>query len=227
MENNIDIPKPDIVAFDLDGTLTQTGALGRFAARNAERAVVMGLVLAHRFYMAASAVKDVFCPRVHLSETFKRAALGKVGAPRPDMPEMAQGLHDLHISLGLISNNSRFAWFERLARHFDFGPGFDASIFREEMQGHCKPDPAPLLWLADRLAGDGQPKTVWVVGDMATDMQAACRADSLSRHTFIPVAMGRASNAAAFLAARNEGRCQVVESCRDLLNRVRTLENRR
>lgn len=217
--------KPDIVAFDLDGTLTESGALGRFAARNAERAVVAGLILAHHFYLAATAIKDAVCPRVHLSETFKKAALARVGAPRPDMPAMASGLHDLGIGLALVSNNSRAAWGERLARHFDFGPGFDAAVFREDMGGHLKPDPGPLLWIGDRLAKDGRPRTIWYVGDMASDMQAAIRANALSRHTYIPVAMGTASDAAAFLAARSEGPYEVVQSCSSLLSRVRALEN--
>lgn len=221
-----DLQKPDIIAFDLDGTLTESGALGRFAARNAERLVVAGLILAHHFYMAATAVKDAVCPRIHLSETFKKAALARVGAPRQDMPAMASGLHDLGIGLALVSNNSRAAWGERLARHFDFGPGFDAALYREDMQGRLKPDPGPLLWLADRLAADGQARTIWYVGDMASDMQAAFRANALSRHTYIPVAMGTASDAASFLTARHEGPCQIVTSCSDLLDRVRALENR-
>ncbi len=213
--------KPDIIAFDLDGTLTKPGKIGTFAACYAEQAVAQGLVLAHHFFRAAKVVKRVIFPQIFLSAHFKKAVLGKVAEPREGVSPMIEKIRGKGIQTLLVSNNSRIAWGNRLRRHFDFGPDFDGTLFREDMKGRVKPDPKPILELIDRISDKKTEQTIWVVGDMKKDMEMAIRANSLSGHTFIPVAMGERSPAAAFVKMCGELHgALIVGNCHQLLQQI-------
>lgn len=225
MKNNAPSAKPDIIAFDLDGTLFESGTVGRFVAEKAEGIAVTGLDLSHHFYQVAQKVVHAVFPDLSLSSKFKRTLLSQVSKPREGLPEMIDTLRSMDIKLGLVSNNSRH-WGERLARHFDFGSGFDAMLFREDTpKGKAKPDPGLLRKLVERLAQDERPETIWYVGDLASDMQAALKAGDESKHIFVPVAMGADSSAALALAERPRETYHIVNSCADLLDRLQKPEN--
>ena len=219
----IDIP--DIVAFDLDGTLTTQGTVGRLCAKYAENATARALVLCDKFYRAARFVKDSINDDFHIGSETKRRILSVIAKPREGAAEMVDGIKHLGVSVTLLSNGPKDAWGKRISRHFNLGSGFDQESFREDLGKELKPSPSGLLNQIQSVnTQSDSAKVVWMVGDQISDMLTAIAANNSTDHKVIPVAMGEDSPAAEFLRQSCECTHMIARSCDDILETVQVLK---
>ncbi len=185
---------PDGVIMDLDGTTTKRGLVAQFVDNfGGEKAVLRMLNMCHVGYEALKSAKQTLLPFNFHTGPLKRQILTGLASPQMSSMPISDFFSEAGIPCGLLSNNSRHAWGERLMRHVNFGRGFDHTMYVEDMDGFSKPNPHGAFKMIDQMFPDRQSRIIWVVGDMTSDMQMALNANDFSTHTIIPVAMGHGS----------------------------------
>lgn len=185
---------PDGVIMDLDGTTTKRGLVAKFIDNfGGEKAVLSMINACHIGYEALKVAKQTLLPFNLHTGPLKRQILAGLASPQMTEIPISDFLSNIGITSGLLSNNSRHAWGERLMRHVNFGKGFDHTMYVEDMDGFSKPNPHGAFKMMAAMFPDHESRTIWVVGDMATDMQMALNAGDFSNHKIIPVAMGHGS----------------------------------
>jgi phosphoglycolate phosphatase-like HAD superfamily hydrolase len=185
---------PDGVIIDLDGTTTKRGLVARFVDNyGGEKAVLAMINACHVSYEALKAAKQTLLPFNLHTGPLKRQILTSLAAPQMSTTPISDFFSGAGIVSGLLSNNSRYAWGERLMRHVNFGKGFDHTMYIEDMDGFSKPNPHGAFKMLQAMFPDNHSRTVWIVGDMASDMQMAVNAGEFSDHVIVPVAIGHGS----------------------------------
>ncbi len=185
---------PDAVILDLDGTTTKRGMAARLVDTFGCEAAVLRIINAsHITYEALKSAKKALIPFDLHTGPLKRGILNSIAGPQMSSMPISDFFAEAGIVSGLLSNNSRFAWGDRLMRHVHFGRGFDHMMFREDLGVHAKPSPYGALTMLNQMFPDQESKVVWVIGDMCSDMQMALNAGEFSEHTIVPVAMGTGS----------------------------------
>ncbi|MBL4805156.1 MAG: HAD hydrolase-like protein [Alphaproteobacteria bacterium] len=185
---------PDGVIIDLDGTTTKRGTVARLVDKfGAENAVLRIINASHVSYEALKAAKKALLPVNLRTGALKKGILASIAAPQMSSMPISDFFAETGITSGLLSNNSRLAWGDRLMRHVNFGRGFDHTMYLEDMDGMKKPSPYGAIKMLDQMYPDHETRTVWVVGDMATDMEMAMNTAKYSMHRIVPVAMGNGS----------------------------------
>ncbi len=196
--------RPDIVLFDLDGTITD---MPPFLAWITPQIYELRKTLRSLFTTAAETETPVVTrhrPPFHLG--FLRR-LVRPGI-KPGLVDALDYAEQNGIHTGIVSNGFAARWGWPLIQKFKIAATMDRYVFREHVQrkgGQIKPAPDGILLAMEKWKDEmGPGKTVWFVGDMDTDIDAALAADKRVDYTVIPVAIGEYSLAARRLQALKE-----------------------
>lgn len=213
---------PDAIIFDLDGTTTKAGILSLVVDFfDAEQGVLRAIKAAHTTYETLKRAKKATIPLDLKTGAVKRRLVHLCAPPQNDLPHLMSLAQAADIKLGLLSNNSRHAWGDRLMRHVNYSLAFDHTMYSEDVGPHAKPSPRGLLQMIDTLVPQAQTadqvKNIWFVGDAKSDMLAAINAMQETPHTITPVALGANSSAAKFLEeyAKTDGAQQAI-TCKSI-----------
>ena len=222
---------PDAIIFDLDGTTTKGGLLSLVVDFfNAEQGVLRAIKAAHTTYETLKRAKKAAIPLDLKTGAVKRGLVHLCAAPQKDLPHLMSLAQAADIKLGLLSNNSRHAWGDRLMRHVNYGLTFDHTMYSEDVGADVKPSPHGLLKMIDTLVSDAdEAKNIWFVGDTKSDMLAAINAIKETSHKITPVALGASSSAARFLEdyrkTQDAEQVMICKSIEDLGLHIMVAEN--
>lgn len=209
------IPLPDVVVWDMDGTLLKA-SVSKHIASDQESNARRVLTSLDFTYKTARNLKNMVVPTFHLDKNLKTKLLSYAMDKHAFTPGTLDTIGDYGIKQALVSNNSRTAVGDKVLSLFEIRDRFAATIFREDMNGSKKPDPEILRTLSEKI--DIAPDDViWVVGDSRTDMRFAIAGDETLPNIIIPVAMGLESRAAKFLeSGSHDGHCAILSDPMDL-----------
>lgn len=200
---------PTILALDLDGTITEPSLMGTFVHKvGAEKHVASALRILDNAYQNVKQFKQTSFPDLDLgSNRLKKGLLSMVAKPKHGIKDIFNAAQDLNILTSVISHNS-ISLAEKIFFHNSdvFTNRFDGLYFIETMRdGTYKPNPETILKVkSDLLPDDSRPATIWMVGDMASDMDMAIQAGRQSDNLVIPVSMGHGSSAHKYLQQYTE-----------------------
>ncbi len=191
------LPLPNILVWDMDGTLTQS-KMSRFVGSEQETNARRLLVAADRCYKTARSMKNLIAPNLHINDTTKSRLLQVISRRQEDMIESLSFVKNFDMRQAIVSNNSRSAMGNKVLNHLEMSDYIEHSLFQEDMKGFKKPNVEVMGILADQMNFKDS-DTIWVIGDSASDMKFALSADQVMPQQIIPVAMGVNSRAAMFL----------------------------
>ena len=175
------------IAFDLDGTLLDTlpdiaeaadlmlGDLGRPAAGEqvVRRYIGNGIPrLTKRLLtgqLDGEPPQDLFAQALPLFEAHYRQTLTRRSAPFPGVVDGLRAFRAAGLKLACVTNKAA-AFTEPLLASTGLSAYFDLVVSGDSLP-RKKPDPAPLLYCAQRLGV--VPRRLLVVGDSVNDVQAA------------------------------------------------------
>ena len=206
------LPLPDMIVWDMDGTLLNSNA-GRFVNSDNESKARVILETLDRTYKAARSLKNMIAPNFHINPSTKSRLLSLATKTYEDTLETLESIHHMGITQAIASNNSRTAIGGKVLTHFHLKDTIEASMFLEDMNGLKKPHPDIMQALME-TTNMPEDATIWVVGDRPTDMRFAKNANNALTQNFYPIAMGHDSSAASFLRLRsNKFDAYAVVSC--------------
>ena len=193
-----DLPMPDMVVWDMDGTLLKSKA-SRFVTSENESNVRRMLELLDKGYKGARNIKASVAPNlVLLGDKNKARILGLVTQRQDDAIVALESLDSFGVNQIIVSNNSRAAIGGKVMTHFGLKDLIGNSLFREDMHGMKKPDVRIMQAVMESFEVP-ENANVWVVGDSALDMRFALNADDVLPQVFVPIAMGEQSRASLYL----------------------------
>ncbi len=201
------------VTFDLTGTLTNhTSDFSAFMADRAEMTSSRVLSAGHSLFEVLRGVKRSFSDVPVIPPAFKKAVIDRISPLRPSAHDVLADIRARGARVVLLSNDPKGALGERVLRYNGLFDKFDSVVFPEDVHGFKKPDPSGLLRIiSERQDPQG---VVIMVGDKASDMQAADNAERASGVHVFRVAIGQDSSAAAYI--REDGRGVVLNRLREL-----------
>lgn len=191
------LPLPDMVIWDMDGTLLKSNA-GRFITSENESKARRIIETLDNTYRVARNLKDKIVPNFHLSPNTKSKLLSYATRTQADSLETLETIQKMGVTQAIVSNNSRIAIGNKVLSHFAFQSAVDESVFVEDMGGIKKPNPEVMRHLMQKM-DIAEDANIWVVGDSANDVRFAMSADSTLPQAFVPIAMGHFSRAANYL----------------------------
>lgn len=192
---------PQIILFDLDGTITDMNPLLTWAtpllygSYKAVKGALSGL------FGRASAAAEGPAPR-HDAPAWHLPWLRRIVNPRlrDGFTALADHAEARGIHTGIVSNGFQQSWGGPLVKKYGLEPTMDAYVFREHIQksgGAIKPDPFAILHALSQWDNQLSAESlVFFVGDMHTDITAALNAAKVVPYTIVPIAIGEASRAA-------------------------------
>ena len=191
------LPLPDMIIWDMDGTLLKSNA-GRFVTSDNESKARRILETLDNTYRIARNLKDKIVPNFHLSPNAKSKLLSYATKTHDDSLESLEAIQRMGITQAIVSNNSRAAIGNKVLSHFAFREAIDESVFLEDMGGIKKPSVDIMRQLIEKTDMP-EDASIWVVGDSTTDVRFAMNADDTLPQVFVPIAMGHFSRAANYL----------------------------
>lgn len=204
------LPYPDIIVYDMDGTLLRP-SLGNMIIADRESQARKMLLAADSAYQAVKELKNVIVPDFHLNKGAKKSLLTLFASLRDDAIETLEHGRDSGIIQALLSNNSRLAVGDKILYNYDIEQYFSHTLFHEEMQGFKKPDPEVMFLLLDALGiQEAQGKTIWVIGDSRNDVKLAMHTNN------VPIAIGKKSSAASELAQYLDTQSAIIDNLSEL-----------
>ncbi|WP_027350377.1 HAD family hydrolase [Halotalea alkalilenta] len=179
-------PRPEAVLFDLDGTLVDTApdliaATNRLRREHDLPPLPYAQVRAVVSNGGAALVELALAQRQEVDRgaglqrllALYEAHVAQESRTFPGLVELVEALDAQGVGWGVVTNKQRrFA--QPLLSQLALNPR--VLVCADDLSA-CKPDPAPLLEAARRLAVD--PGRCWYVGDHLRDMQAAINAGML------------------------------------------------
>lgn len=218
-----DLPRPDAVIFDLDGTLVDTvetriaAWLAVFEefdlpATREQLAPLIGLDgrrLAREVAALARRPVDDDGEAIDKRSGEIYASLNHAPRPLPGVRELVDAIEDRRIKWSIATSSRK----DQVATSVDaLGLAYEPSIVDASHVEHAKPEPDLLLRAAEEL--DVEPARAWYVGDSTWDMVAAVAAG------MIPIAV-TAGAAASTDALRGAGAAVVVERLDEIAGALR------
>ncbi len=162
------------VLFDFDGTLTEPGAIGFEAIRQAIGCPPGTPILE---FIAAQADEVRRAELYFVLESFELEAAA-VSRPNVGAVQAVRGLKSRGLPVGVISRNG-LASIERALENFDgLGPDDFDVIVSHDLPLAPKPAPDTVFWAAERLGVD--PSGCLVVGDFGFDVMAGKAAGAVT-----------------------------------------------
>lgn len=194
---------PDLIVFDLDGTLTDVSDKAARLSSVTDKlnipvstATYWLMKKAHQFYKNAG-----FKNRT--AETIKDDVLRTLCNEKADMFYVLSAAYDAYIPCSILSNGPR-EWGEKILKRLQLRMFFNQTVFREDMT-HLKPEPHSLLALMDEHESlKGKAATVWVCGDRTSDVALALNTGTFVPHKIIPVAFHGTKAAQAIGSLRDQ-----------------------
>ncbi|MGN7437417.1 MAG: HAD family hydrolase [Alcanivorax sp.] len=195
IEQNLSLP--DMIVWDMDGTLLQSKA-GRFVGSDNESKARRALELADVTFKKIRRLKDLVAPNLHLSTDAKSQILSYVTKMQEDAIETLEAIQRIGLEQAIVSNNSRSALGSKVLKHFNIAETIPHSVFIEDMAGLRKPNPEIMRRLMEQTEMPDN-ANIWVVGDSTIDMRFAQHSNRELTQNFTPIAMGMNSRAARYL----------------------------
>lgn len=210
------LPPPDLVVWDMDGTLTETRA-ANFVHSGMQGLALSVITASKNAYTAIKDLKNAVIPEFHIDRDTKRALLSVFAKLRQDTIETIEFLHNQpDLKQALVSNNSRNAIGQNLLDLAEIERYFACTLFREDMDGHKKPDIEVLDILKNYLSIGAKSICIWKIGDSKSDMLWASGLNSRIGITAVPIAIGTKSNAAAWLRQNPQKHSTIIENPKDI-----------
>lgn len=178
--------KPDLIVFDLDGTLTNTSDRAARLSSITDRWHLPASSTTMWLMRTANQIYKNIGIRNRFVEAAKHDVLNLLCAEKQDMFVVLQTAFAKDISCSLLSNGPR-EWGKKILNRLQIGAYFDHTMFREDVS-QLKPAPDALLQILASSAV-GQDSTVWVCGDRTADVYLAMNANAASICNVIPVAI--------------------------------------
>lgn len=191
----MNIQKPTIVLFDMDGTTVRhinPRMLGVLEV------IDDGMFKAASWFHRRKPHPD-FSPDlkkkprllVHRAlHKFRRKEVDQIVQPCPGIYTLLNMIRDADIPMGIVSNGLGKGYGHDILTKFNLAEFFKAQIFREDIQ-RSKPDPDPLLRalrvIKEPVSADD---VIWYIGDRHKDVLAALAANDSLPATVIPFAYG-------------------------------------
>jgi FMN phosphatase YigB (HAD superfamily) len=179
---------PQMVIYDLDGTLTDTSPAAVRMASIADKwevplssAVFSVLKTANKL---CSALKRDF----GLVSELRQAVWDKLSHEQEDSFVLLSSACASNIPCVLLSNGPR-NWGEKVLKRHHLQDFFVQTVFREDVS-FIKPDPRALLpVIKEHREKLNYNDTIWVLGDRPSDVMLSLNAASYSFCNFVPVAI--------------------------------------
>lgn len=210
------LPYPDIIVYDMDGTLLRP-SLGNMIIADRESQARKILLAADSAYQAVKELKNVVMPDLHLNKDAKKSLLTLFASLRDDAIETLEHGRDSGITQTLLSNNSRLAVGNKILYNYDIEQYFTHTLFHEDLQGFKKPDPEVMFLLLDALGlQNTQGKTIWMVGDSRNDIKLAMRANEIFPHEIVPIAIGKRSSATSEVMQYPNARSAIIDTLSEM-----------
>jgi HAD superfamily hydrolase (TIGR01509 family) len=218
-----DLPTPDAVIFDLDGTLVDTvetriaawlAVFGEFhlPATREQVAPLIGLDgrrLAREVAALAGRPLDDDGEAIDKRSGEIYESLNRSPRPLPGVRQLVDAIEDRRIKWSIATSSRK----DQVATSVEaLGLAHEPSIVDASHVQHAKPEPDLLLRAAEEL--DVEPARAWYVGDSTWDMVAAVAAG------MIPIAV-TAGAAATADALRGAGAMVVVERLDEIADALR------
>lgn len=197
------IKRPDLIVFDLDGTLTD---ISDNAARVSSVSDKLHLpVSTATFWLMKTAhrIYKTFGLENVVAEAVKKEVMETLCAEKTDMFNVLNTTYNAYIPCSLLSNGPR-EWGERVLNRMQIRHFFNQVTFREDVP-YLKPDPLSLLPILEEnsLALGKEGGTVWICGDRASDVSLALNTNAYTTHTIIPVALNGSKAAETIISLRD------------------------
>ena len=195
--------KPDLIVFDLDGTLTDVNdRAARFTSVSDKLHIPVSTATYWVLKKALQLYKRIGI-RNETAETIKGEVLNHLCAEKVGMFDVLNAAYDAYIPCSILSNAPR-EWGEKILDRLKIRMFFNQAVFREDMP-HLKPDPQS-LWpiLEENVLPSQGYSTIWVCGDRATDVFLALNAGLTLPHKIIPVAFEGTKAATAIALLQEE-----------------------
>lgn len=121
---------------------------------------------------------------------FRRKEVDQIVQPCPGIYTLLKMIRDADIPMGIVSNGLGKGYGHDILTKFNLSDFFSAQIFREDIQ-RSKPDPDPIL-RALRAIKDpiSVEDVIWYIGDRHKDVIAALAADDILPGQVVPFAYG-------------------------------------
>lgn len=219
------LERPDLVIFDLDGTLTEESrALSRLTTSRAAEATLAHLLKVSGNSYLSLKEKGLLqkIPLERLKDTF----LDQVARPRIGIRRTMEILRKIDIPTALLSNNHEHPWGEKTLERLGLTNSFQIRLFAESLfPKHQKPSQEGLDYIISTLVTQGHYiENIWMIGNSPHDMQAAMEASNLHPDKKItPIAIGELSGAAIFLSTFLNNSGVIASGFEDLLNTMQDL----
>ncbi len=179
--------KPDLIVFDLDGTLTDVDDRAAHLTSITDRFNLPVSMTTYWLMKKAHQVYKRIGVKNERTETIKHGVMNHLCAEKADMFDVLNAAFDAYIPCSILSNGPR-EWGEKILNRMHMRMFFNQLVFREDMPS-LKPDPEPLLRILEvHSFPDYKRGTVWVCGDRASDVALTMNAAPHVRHRMIPVA---------------------------------------
>lgn len=199
------LPKPDIVIFDMDGTTVRhvnpkllhlleraddiMFRLGRFWYWLFRRGDKSTVVYNEAFAQEKAQRRPALVVHRMLHKV-RRKPVEQIVQPCPGIYAVLNLLKSNNIPAGLVSNGLGKGYGHDVLERFGMEGLFKSKIFREDIQ-HTKPNPeAILLSLKNMNGGINESDVVWYIGDRHKDIRAARTAQSHVPCKVVPLAYG-------------------------------------
>lgn len=194
----MEIKKPTIVLFDMDGTTVRhlnpwlLSILEWLDDSSYKCAKFFSRVFRHKIhhvplaeYHKGKRPKLLVTRAMH---KMRRKPVEQIVAPCPGIYDILDILKNNNIQIGLVSSGLGKGYGHDVLKTFDLEQYFSATIFREDGP-KAKPHPDPLLLALSQLKKDVTPDDViWYIGDRRKDVQAALAAAEHLPCPVIPLA---------------------------------------
>ncbi len=200
---NMSLPKPTIVIFDMDGTSVRhiNLYLLHILERLDDAAYATTRLFTWIFKRHAKGpaipewehYKNRKKPRLFVHRAIhrlRRKDVDQIVEPCPGIYDVLDFLKNHDIPLALASNGLGKGYGHDILKKFELDSYFSATIFREHIK-HSKPDPESLLLCLKKMKiTPGKEDVIWYIGDRPKDVKAALNAAKQLDCTVEPIAYG-------------------------------------
>lgn len=231
----MNIKKPTIVIFDMDGT-----AVRHINPRLLHILEVLDNIsykIAKLFSWVFRGARGRIVPEWHDPEwsnkdkkkpklivhraihKFRRKPVEQIVQPCPGLYDVLDLLSSHNIPLALVSNGLGKGYGYDIVQKFELDEFFKTTVFREDIT-NSKPHPEPILLALKRLNIEPtEEDVIWYLGDRHKDVVAALAASDVIAGEIIPIAV--ALNAAVAILEKNLGSEHIIMSYHDMYDQLK------
>lgn len=225
----MDLQKPTIVLFDMDGTAVRhinprlLGLLERVDDFMFTANEWLYRKKPHPdFSIDKSSKKSLLVHRA--LHKMRRREVDQIVQPCPGIFTLLNMFRDENIPMGIVSNGLGKGYGHDILEKFGMSDFFKAQIFREDIQ-KSKPHPDPLLRALNDIGPVTESDIIWYVGDRHKDVIAALAANEILPAQVIPFAYGL--KAAVAILEKGLSTEQIIMNYADFATKIYSIINQR